>query len=194
MIRVRLFNMRENAKARGVSENKLGGLGLKIKTILLLLVANLLGCSANPIVYNPEILPESELARVSTEDIGLWLGGDELFTRFIKIWDADGKEIASEPFMSRLPSDLILSEGEYQFYIRCSNTNSIGSGVYSLNRLYTDIQAGKEYVVYCLSRTERNFLGIPQIKQMVPFISTSESYEKERAEYVIMLGEGNDEE
>jgi len=162
---------------------------MKRIAVISLSLIFLYGCSANPIVHNPEMLPDSELARVSTEDIGLWLSGDQLFTNFTDVRDGDGKEIAAVSFMTDLPSTFILSEGKYFFTIKCSNSNGIGHGVYSYSRIYTTVESGEEYVIYCLSRSEKNFLGISTIRQMIAFISTSENYERERAENVIRLRE-----
>ncbi|WP_162925692.1 hypothetical protein [Isoalcanivorax indicus] len=162
---------------------------MKCKVIILVLFVYLGGCSVNPIVHNPDMLPESELARVSTEDIGRWLSGDQLFTNFMNVRDAEGKEIAAVSFMTSLPSTFVLSEGEYLFNVKCSNTNGIGDGVYSFSQIYVGIEAGEEYIVYCLSRSEKNFLGISMIRQMVAFISKSENYEKERADNVVHLKE-----
>lgn len=138
------------------------------------------GCAMKPLTYSPGNLPESTLAKVSVEDIGAVLDGGELFSQYMKVWDSEGEEVAKHTFWSSIPQTLFLEAGRYQILVQCSNTNGLSSGVYSYGRIFPELEASKEYIVYCLSRTEKNFIGMNMIKQMFPFVAEATVYEEER--------------
>ena len=157
------------------------------KLWIVALLGFLGACASPPKVYNPENSPEDKLASVSTEDIGAWLNGGELFSEFVKVWDDEGNEIATSTFMKLLPDKLILKSGKYQLLVKCATTNGMSYGVYSYGRVYPSLESGSEHVVYCLSRSEKNTFGISMIKELVVFISLLENYEEERAANVALL-------
>lgn len=151
-----------------------------IRSIAVVLAASISGCAMKPLVHNPGAVPEASLAKVSVEDIGAVLDKDELFTQYIKVWNSEGKEVAKKTFWNGIPGTLLLQQGAYEILVQCSNTNGLSSGVYSFGRVYPKLDESKEYIVYCLARTEKNFLGLDMIKQMFPFVAEATTYEEER--------------
>ena len=119
------------------------------KFLIILFLFVIAGCSSNPVIYNPSVLSEDVLSKISVKHSKTY----KTWMQFI--YNEKGDEITKRTGWDNLLSEVSLEEGIYKFKVRCA------SGV---REAYPEVTAkivqSKNYIIFCSVTKGKNLLGL----------------------------------
>jgi len=135
------------------------------KKAFYVLLTLLAGCATYPSSYNPEKLPETDLATVNFEKLTFWEKGTKFQGYMVAAFDSTGKKVIETQtgfgYGTKFHEEVKLPAGKYAFVAYCTN-----GSVFSNPRMALDIIKGKTYTLACRNQTEKGFLGLEMNKSV----------------------------
>jgi len=126
------------------------------KSEFFLLTILLTGCVSHPRSYNPESIPESDLATINFEKITFWETGTKFSGSITTAFDRSAQKV-----IDVAGEEVKIPTGTYVFTAYCTN-----GSVYSTPRLELAVTKGKTYTLACKNHTEKGFLGLDMNKSV----------------------------
>lgn len=147
---------------------------LKLRYFSIVVFLLMGGCAVTP---NLEHVPVEDLVHIEREKLKFDILGRGFSALIQNVSDENGALVAKNSVLYEPLSDLVLEAGTYIFEVKCS-----GSNLYSISTVEKDLQAGTDYIVYCVPVKGRNILGLKAIKKIIPAMSAKQDFAREKAE------------
>jgi len=114
--------------------------------VVLLLLA---GCSSAPVIYNPSVVEEASLAKVTVEH-------SKNYNAWIQfVYNSEDIEVTKRGGWDNLLSEITLEPGTYRFKVRCAGVRGE-----AYPEVTAKLDASKEYSAYCSISKGKNLLGM----------------------------------
>jgi hypothetical protein len=142
--------------------------------ISVLILSLLTGCNSTISTYNPNELDNDELSVITVEDLGVWIGYDEIHASIIAVRDASGnKVITVNPWVS-IPDEILLPQGDYQIGVGCLTRHK--TTYHSVNM---HLEKGSKYKAFCVGKYESGLLG-GNFTEIHGFISKDDDFDADK--------------